>query len=293
MQDHTSVIRLKRINFNLWERFFELMSGWIGKKIRLERIIDRKTKRSLIVPMDHGITVGPLPGLEDMGHMVDLVAEGGANAVLGHIGLPIYGHRGYGKDIGLMLHINASTALSTQKDNKVLVNTVQEAMKVGADAVSIHVNIGGIDDAQMLGTLGLIARECREWGMPLLAMMYPRGENIKNDKDVDNVKMVARIGAELGADIVKTNWTGDIDTFKQVVRGCPAPVIIAGGSKQSIRDLLQMTKDSVEAGGSGVAYGRNIFQAKDPMALTRAVSLILHQDFEIDEAIKAANLVLD
>jgi len=77
----------------------------------MERILNRDTKRTIIVPMDHGLTVGPLPGLEDMGKTVDLVAEGGANAVLGHIGLPIYGHRGYGKDIGLIIHISGSTSL--------------------------------------------------------------------------------------------------------------------------------------------------------------------------------------
>jgi fructose-bisphosphate aldolase / 2-amino-3,7-dideoxy-D-threo-hept-6-ulosonate synthase len=266
------------------------MSGFFGKKIRMERIIDRKTKRTLIVPMDHGITVGPLKGIEDIGKMVDFVAEGGANAVLGHIGLPIYGHRGYGKDIGLLLHINASTALSTHNNNKVLVNTVQEAIKIGADAVSIHINIGGSDDALMLELLGTISRECREWGMPLLAMMYPRGENIKDDRDVENVKIVARIASELGVDIVKTNWTGDIDSFKEVVRGCPAPIIIAGGSTISVTDLLTMTKDAVEAGAMGVAYGRNIFQSDDPVSLTRAISLVLHQDFDVDEAIRAANL---
>ena len=235
------------------------MSGWIGKKIRLERIMDRKTKRTLIVPMDHGITVGPVKGLEDLGHTVDMVAEGGANAVLGHVGLPIYGHRGYGKDIGLIIHINASNILSTEKNNKVLVNTVEEAMKIGADAVSIHINIGGKDDSKMLEILGLVSRKCREWGMPLLAMMYPRGENITDDTDVNNVKMVARVGAELGVDLIKTNWTGDIDSFKEVVKGCPAPVIIAGGSEKSVLDVLTMTKEAIAAGAAGVAYGRNIF----------------------------------
>jgi predicted phospho-2-dehydro-3-deoxyheptonate aldolase len=269
------------------------MSGWFGKKIRMERIVDRKTKRSLIIPMDHGVTVGPIEGLDDMGKMVDLVAEGGANAVIGHVGLPLYGHRGYGKDIGLILHISGSTFLSVQKNYKVEVNTVQEAIKIGADAVSIHVNIGGADDAAMLETLGRVARECREWGMPLVAMMYPRGENIKKENDVEVVKVVARIGAELGADIVKTNYTGDPDSFKLVVKGCPAPVIIAGGSTISSVELLNMTKDAIGAGAAGVAYGRNVFSSKNPTNLTRALALIIHQDFEVDEAIRAANLKLD
>jgi fructose-bisphosphate aldolase/2-amino-3,7-dideoxy-D-threo-hept-6-ulosonate synthase len=269
------------------------MSGWIGKKIRIERIMDRKTRRTLIVPMDHGLTAGPLEGLEDMGTMVDLVAEGGANAVLGHIGLPIYGHRGYGKDIGLILHISGSTSLSTQKDYKIEVNTVNEAIKVGADAVSIHVNIGGADDAMMLETLGRVSRECREWGMPLLAMMYPRGENIKDDKDPSVVKIVARIGAELGVDLVKTNYTGDPDSFKQVIKGCMAPVIIAGGTTMNIKLLLEMAHDAISVGAAGVAFGRNIFSSKDPIGITRALSLVIHQNFDVNEAIRAVKLKME
>jgi fructose-bisphosphate aldolase/2-amino-3,7-dideoxy-D-threo-hept-6-ulosonate synthase len=264
------------------------MSGWIGKKIRLERIINRETKRSIIVPLDHGLTVGPLPGLHDLGKMVDMVAEGGANAVLGHVGLPIYGHRGYGKDIGLILHLSGSTALSVQKDNKVLVNTVLEGVKIGADAISVHINIGGADDSHMLEILGTVSRECRELGMPLLAMMYPRGINIKNDHDVEVVKVVARIGAELGADIVKTNWTGSIDTFKEVVKGCPAPIVVAGGTVKTPMEIFKTAKESIEAGAIGCAYGRNIFQSKDPVRYTKVLSLIVHENYEIDEAIKEA-----
>jgi predicted phospho-2-dehydro-3-deoxyheptonate aldolase len=262
------------------------MSGWIGKKIRLERIINRETKRSIIVPLDHGLTVGPLTGLHDIGKMVDQVAMGGANAVLGHIGLPIYGHRGYGKDIGLILHLSGSTALSVQKDNKVLVNTVMEGLRIGADAVSIHINIGGTDDSAMLEILGSVSRECREYGMPLIAMMYPRGVNIKDDQDVEVVKTVARIGAELGVDIVKTNWTGSIETFKEVVRGCPAPVMIAGGNVKTPHEIFQVAKDAIESGAIGTAYGRNIFQAKDPVKYTRVLYHIIHENYDVDEAIK-------
>lgn len=256
----------------------------------MERIVNRQNGRTIIVPMDHGVTVGPIEGLDKMGEVVDKVAEGGANAVLGHVGLPMYGHRKYGKDVGLILHLNGSTNLSTAKNNKVLVNTVEEAIKFGADGVSIHINIGGKDDSDMLSLLGSVSKECRRWGMPLLAMMYPRGENIKDEYDVEVVKVVARIGAELGADIIKTNWTGDIDSFKQVVKGCPAPVIIAGGAKKGTRGILETTEDAIKAGAKGVAYGRNIWQAKETTLLTRAICLIVHKDYTADEAIKETGL---
>ena len=237
--------------------------------------------------MDHGLTLGPIKGIEgNIGEMVNKIALGGANAVLGHVGIPLYGHRGYGPDIGLILHLSGSTSLSPESNYKVLVNNVLEAVKLGADGVSLHINIGTKTDPEMLEILGNVSRECREFGMPLLAMMYPRGENIDNEYDVQVVKIAARVAAELGADLVKTNWTGDPDSFKEVVVGCMAPVIIAGGVKASVRELLEVTKQSIEVGGAGVAYGRNVFQAEDPTKVVKALYLVVHKNYEVNEAIK-------
>ncbi len=102
--------------------------------------------------------------------------------------------------------------------------SVQEAVRLGADAVSVHVNVGAEDEDKMLYTLGRVADECDIYGMPLLAMMYPRGPKIQNEHDPKAVAHAARIGAELGADIIKTNYTGDVDSFKAVVECCPVPV---------------------------------------------------------------------
>ncbi len=253
--------------------------------------MNRETNKTIIIPMDHGLTLGPIKGIEqDLGVMVNKIALGGANAVLGHIGIPLYAHRGYGPDIGLILQLSGSTSLSPEANYKVLVNTVLEAVKLGADGVSLHINIGTKSDPEMIETLGRVSRECREFGMPLLAMMYPRGENIRDEYDVDVVKIAARVAAELGADIVKTNWTGDPDSFKEVVQGCMVPVIIAGGEKSDIRGILEITKQSIEVGGSGVAFGRNVFQADDPTGVVRALYLIVNKSYDVDEAMREANL---
>ena len=92
--------------------------------------------------MDHGVSLGPIEGLTEFPDAVNAVAEGGANAVLGHIGLSLYGHRQRGHDVGLIMHLSASTAIGPDPNEKVLVNSVTNAIKMGADAVSIHVNIG-------------------------------------------------------------------------------------------------------------------------------------------------------
>ncbi|MFW5838077.1 MAG: fructose-bisphosphate aldolase, partial [Desulfovibrionaceae bacterium] len=106
-----------------------------GKAIRLERIFNRNTRRTIIVPMDHGVSVGPIEGIEDIREAVTRMANGGANAGLVHKGLPGCGHRGEGKDFGLIVHLSASTSLSPFPNAKVLVCTVEEAIRLGADGV--------------------------------------------------------------------------------------------------------------------------------------------------------------
>jgi len=249
--------------------------------------MNRKTGKTVIIPMDHGVTVGPIPGLEDLPKMVDMVAEGGANAVLGHLFVPLYGHRGYGNDIGLIIHLSASTTFAPDPNQKTLVTDVEEAIKVGADAVSVHINVGAENEPEMLKDLGYVSKQCRHWGFPLLAMMYPRGQKIKSEHEPTAVKLAARLGAELGADIIKTNYTGDIDSFKEVTRACPVPVIIAGGPKiEGIKRLFQVVEDAMQAGARGVAFGRNIFQSKDPALLTRALCKLVHENYTTDEVIR-------
>jgi len=259
---------------------------WIGKRIRIERIIDRNSGHTVIVPMDHGVSMGPIKGLEDMPKIINAVAEGGANAVVLHKGLVPYGHRGYGKDIGLIVHLSGSTTLSPDPNEKVLVCTVEEAIRLGADAVSVHINIGSKTEAEQLKALGMVSKICMEWGMPLLAMMYPRGEGI-NQYDEKAVALAARVGAELGADIVKTNFTGSVESFKRVTKGCPVPVVVAGGPKmKNEADLLKMVEMAMDAGASGVAIGRNIFQADDPTKMTKAIAMIVHENATAEEALE-------
>lgn len=267
-----------------------MKTGNLGKRIRAERIIDRKTKRTIIIPMDHGMSVGTIKGLENLAKIIDKVAMGGANAVLEHSGMVGAGHREYGKDIGLIIHLSGATNLAIDPNRKVLVCSVERALKMGADAVSIHINIGADEEPEMLQDAAKVVEDCRQWGMPLLAMLYPRGQKIQDENDPEVVNIAVRVGAELGADIVKTNYTGDIDSFKYIVSSVPTPVIIAGGPKMdTIPDLLKMVYDSIQAGGAGVAFGRNVFQAEDPTKVVQAISKIVHEDYEVEEVLKEFN----
>jgi class I fructose-bisphosphate aldolase len=257
----------------------------LGKAVRLERIFNRNTGKTIIVPMDHGVSVGPIYGVIDLRDAVSKVSQGGANAVLMHKGLPRRTHRGHGSDIGLIIHLSASTCLSPQPNAKTLVGTVEDAIRLGADAVSIHVNLGDDTEKEMLASMGEVCSTANLWGMPVLAMIYARGEHIKNEFDVEVVKHSARLAEELGADVVKVPYTGDPDSFAKVVEGCCIPVVIAGGPKMSDKEeIVTMVYDSIQAGGAGLSVGRNIFQDEDPTKLVRALHGVVHEGNDIKTA---------
>lgn len=258
-----------------------------GKMIRMERIIDRNSGKMVIIPMDHGTTMGPIKGLENMKETVDKMVKGGANAILLHKGIVGAGHRGRGKDIGLIVHLSGSTTMSPDPNTKVLVCTVEEAIRLGADAVSVQVNLGAETETEMLRHLGQVSKVCQDWGMPLLAMMYTRGKKIDSEFNVKFVKHAARVGAELGADIVKVNYTGSPQTFRQVTRGCPVPVVIAGGEKvETDMDLFQMVEGALAGGAAGVSIGRNAFQHRDPVKIVRVIVKMVHKNASPQEAMK-------
>jgi class I fructose-bisphosphate aldolase len=256
----------------------------IGKNIRLKRILS-ETGKTVIVPMDHGVSSGPIAGIVNIASAMGQVARGGANAVVVHKGVLARGHGKLDPNMGLIVHLSGSTSLALDPNAKTLVCSVEEAMKMGADAVSVHVNIGNGHDNEMLTDLGRVARSAAEWGMPLMAMIYPRGENVKNEYDAQAVKHAARLGAELGADLVKVSYTGSVESFREVVNGCHAPVVIAGGPKMgSDREILTMVRGAMDAGAAGTSIGRNVFQHQNPAGIVAALSAIVCGSASVDEA---------
>ncbi len=254
-----------------------------GKTRRLKRIM-QKDGKTVIVPMDHGVTIGPIQGIENMQRITDQLLKGNVDAILVHKGIAKHIDV---DDAGLIVMLSGMSNLSPNVNSKVQVCSVQEAIRIGADAVSVHVNVGAQDEDKMLRNLGKVSEECDMYGLPLLAMMYPRGPKIQSEHDVTAVAHAARIGGELGADIVKTNYTGSIDSFKTVVESCPVPVVIAGGPKcKSMQEILQTTSDALKAGASGLSIGRNVFQCESPTQIAKALSAIVHENASVEAAQK-------
>src|SRR5919197_185454 len=243
-----------------------------GRDIRLSRIFN--DGKMLCVPMDHGISNGPIKGLEDINYLIYQCASAGLTCVLVNKGIIKTMPRP--PDIGLIAHFSGSTSIGPAPNRKMLMGSVEEAIRLGADAVSLHINIGAKEEPEMLQKLGMVADKCDEWSMPLVAMMYPRGENIKNQYDPETVAHTARIGAEAGADIVKSVYKGDSSSFKRVIKGCPVPIVIAGGPKaKTDKEIIEMCSGAMEAGAIGVTFGRNIFQHKNPAAIVHALRSII------------------
>ncbi len=256
----------------------------LGKRLRLRRLLGPDGK-GVIVPMDHGVSDGPLPGLERPSDTAAAVARGGADSVVVHKGL-VRGIAGSLAGLGVWLHVSASTGLNPDPNDKRVVATVEEALRLGADGLSVHVNVGSPQESRMIEDMGRLSGECDRLGLPLLAMMYPRGHEIRDPHDLKLVKKVARLGYELGADVLKVPYTGSPDTFREVVACVDVPVVISGGAKADTdRAFLQMVAGSLAAGGSGVSVGRNLWQHHDPSAMTRAVTSLVHGKSTLDDAL--------
>ncbi len=248
----------------------------LGKRRRIKKII--RNGRTIIVPMDHGVSK-PVEGLEDVDGVLRKI-DGIADAVVLHKGIVRRSEYVSKMDMGLIIHLSASTSL-VEPNEKVIVTSVEKAIKLGADAVSVHVNIGSRTEKYQLRDLGMISEVCDDWGMPLLAMIYPRGKGI-DERDPELVKHAVRIGYELGADIVKTNYT-DSETFKKIVESADIPIVIAGGAKKDEFMLLREVKDAISAGACGVAIGRNVFQHKNPERIAKALKMIVHDNASLED----------
>ncbi len=256
-----------------------------GKQIRLNRLF-KHSDRLFVVPMDHGVTLGAVGGLTDVRRVVRAVSAGGADAVVVHKGIARQIGPGLkGGDCELIVHLSGSTSLAPDPNRKELVASPEQAVQLGATAVSVHVNLAGPAEPDMLRDLGRVSEQCQAWGMPLLAMMYVRDGSRESEYDPVKVAHAARVAEELGADIVKVNYTGSVEAFSRVVSATALPVIIAGGPKTgSTADLLLTIRDAVRAGARGVAIGRNIFEDRDPAGLSALVRRLLDDPLLADRS---------
>ncbi|HWP08201.1 MAG TPA: 2-amino-3,7-dideoxy-D-threo-hept-6-ulosonate synthase [Polyangiaceae bacterium] len=264
------------------------MPSCSGKRGRLSRLIHPTYRRATILALDHGFTMGPVPGLERIGQRLQGVGRDALDAVVVHQGMverlmPLFegAHRP-----GLIVHLSGATQLSPSANEKRLVCTVEHALRLGADGVSVHANLGAKSENQMLVDLAAVSQACQHWGVPLLAMMYPRPDVGAASSEPRHVAHAVRIAMEVGADLVKVPYTGTRESFARVLEDVDIPVFVAGGAKvESDEELLRFVDDALQAGAAGVTFGRNIFQSAHPVRIARAVASMVHSRFSLEEAL--------
>lgn len=260
-----------------------------GFDARLDRI--GTDGKYLIVPMDHGITMGAVKGLKDIEGTIDAVTRGGADCVLTQKGIASRVHPNT-NSAGYIVHLNGSTTIGPDEQDKRMTGTVEEAIRAGADAVSMHINVGSDYEPKQIEDLAELTERADRFGMPVLAMAYARGPDVESD-DAEALGHAVRLAEELGADLVKTGYSGDAESFQHVVESTRLPVVIAGGARGTDRQTLEKVRGTMDAGGAGISMGRSIFQHDDPEAIARAVAAVVHDDASAEEAIEEAGLAVE
>jgi fructose-bisphosphate aldolase, class I len=250
----------------------------------------RPDGRALVVAMDHARDWGGLPGLERPGETIAQVLSGGADAIMTTYGVAKqFSHLTAGRAAmivrldGWASHFRESWL---QYSGWQTLYTVEDALRVGADAVIVNYFMGGPAEHDSLRVLARAAAEADKLGVPLVAECLPcPSPQIAEPNDPDMIAVAARIANEHGADMIKCYYSGTIDGFRQVTETNPAPVLIAGGAvMETARDVLTVVSDALQAGARGVFFGKNIWQSPDPAAMTAAMARVIHEGATPDEA---------
>jgi 2-amino-4,5-dihydroxy-6-oxo-7-(phosphooxy)heptanoate synthase len=253
-----------------------VLNAPFARRLRVRRLFRHGDSRLFVVPLDHSITDGPL-GCGDLNGLVGELSGTGVDAVVLHKGSIRHVDPGCFAEMSLIVHLSASTRHARDPNAKYLVAGVAEALQLGADAVSVHVNLGSDNESGQIRDLAAVSKECDRWNMPLLAMMYARGPKISDSRAPELVAHAASLAADLGADIVKTDYAGTPERMAEAVRHSPIPVIVAGGPReQRVDAVLANVSDALRGGAAGVAMGRNVFQADQPGRMATTIARLLH-----------------
>jgi DhnA family fructose-bisphosphate aldolase class Ia len=253
--------------------------------------MDRRTNRTLIIALDHGIHFGPVSGIENLGETIRKVIEGGPDGLLLSPGAAA-------TFSDLLLGRNAPSVVlradrySVKPDAMLQIASATGAASLGADALIIFMIAGFEDDNVTFQNIEHVARfgsECKRIGMPLIVEVTAWGSKIPEDEklDVKYLQPMARQAAELGADLLKIPYPEDMESFRKILRTCPVPCTVLGGPKtEKVRDFLQSIKDAVDAGAAGATVGRNVWAHENPVGMVRALRMIIHENSSVDMAAK-------
>jgi len=255
-----------------------------GKTIRMNSIFRKDTGKSVVVAIDHGGIAGPMKGINEPAKLIRDCVDGGADGVLTTRGFLRAAEGAFDRSLGIILRLTGGFTVLGGGFEEEMITSVDTALRCGCAGAAVTVKFGHAREGFFSKQASLVADSCEVWGLPLMVEAMAKGKDLKST-DPAGVKLASRAAAELGADMVKTYYTGDPDSFAEVIEGCMVPVVVLGGAKtDSIRDVFSDVYYSIQAGGSGIAIGRNIWQHENTKAMIEAMSGIVHEGWTVDQA---------
>ncbi len=258
------------------------MSG-VAKRIRWSRFLGRRSGRGIIVPIDHGLTIGPVEGLHSLSQVRGWIGHPGITGIIAHKGMvERLGREGLLRGLGVMVHLNGMMSLAQAPDTKERLTSVEAALRLGADAVSLQLNFDGTNDAHNLRMLGEVVDEAQRYNLPVLTMLYDKMQCADEEQGLGRQKHLMRACAELGTDALKLSAPENVARVPELMESVleHTAVFFAGGALRSEEEILRLAEVVVESGATGLCVGRNVFQrASVASALTRLQGVI-HEEPE-------------
>jgi class I fructose-bisphosphate aldolase/fructose-bisphosphate aldolase/2-amino-3,7-dideoxy-D-threo-hept-6-ulosonate synthase len=251
-----------------------------GKQIRWNRFHYPQTGVGMIVPIDHGLTIGPVEGLNNVSEISQWIGHEAITGVIAHKGMvERLSARGLLSGTGVMVHLNGMSSLSPTPDRKEMLTSVESAVRLGADGVSVQVNFDGKNDAHNLALLGGVVDSASRFGLPVLTMLYDKVQ-AQGDAKLKRLRHLMRITIELGSDAIKIAAPESTAEIPHILEGLceDTSVFFAGGPLCSDTELFELARAAIENGGAGLCVGRNVFQRPCPAeTLTRLGGILNRQ----------------
>lgn len=261
----------------------------LGKEVRMSRLVNSKSNKMMAITVDHATSRGiaPLTGLHHVQDTIDKIILGRPDAMTLTKGIAEHCMWNHAGEVAMLMKISNYSPVAPTKDT--IFGTVDEAIRMGADAVSMGCMTLGDFQGEQFEAIGRVSEECMRKGMPLIGHVYPKGESVKPEDRTawENIAYCVRSACELGMDIIKTTYTGDPESMAKVVATVPSTfrIVIQGGDAcKTLDDYLQMTRDAMDCGVGGVTMGRFVWDYKDVTALVIALRYIIHEGYSVKEA---------
>jgi len=257
----------------------------VAKKLRWSRFLHPASNRGIIVPIDHGLTLGPIPGLTSVHQLERWLPSPGITGLIAHKGMvERLGSRGLLQGIGVMVHLNGMTALAPAPapDRKEMLTSIDMAMRLGADAVSLQINFDGDNDVHNWKMMGAVVDEAQRYGMPVLTMLYDKVPDVQDGQRLTRLRHLMRACVELGTDAIKLAAPAKSEEMPVILDGFldHTPIFFAGGAVSSDEALLGLARDVAVCGAAGLCVGRNVFQRDNAVEILARLKRVVLEDVE-------------